>query len=255
MILHPCNSYPKSALADEQIETGFVSGWEAVFQAQKAPASSWLLVAQPDHAALAGDLAQRIRSSYFPRLDDEMLQAIALHDEGWNEFDTTAMVRDGRPLSFLDLGPADFLKAWRGSIECAERAGPVAGLMVSGHFFRLGDVHLQSHGNSREVSEFVRQERGRQQRLMALQTHSAEEISILVDVLQFCDLLSLYFCCGSCDSVEFPQKFRGHSIRLQRKRELCRMEPALFGEGTSLGVVARKYPEEVGSFSIPVLVA
>lgn len=250
MILHPYPSSPQNL----PTSSGFVSGWEAIFRTQKAPASSWLLVAQPDHAALAGDLARRIESDYFPPLEDEVLQGISLHDEGWNAFDGKAMVRDGRPLSFLDLGPSDFLQAWRDSIDCAERAGPVAGLMVSRHFSRLGNVSLQSRGHDPEVSKFVQQEMARQDRLMQLQLRSADEICVLVDVLQFCDLLSLYLSCGSQENVEFPQKFRDASIRLRREGELCRTEPSLFGGGASLGVMARKYPAEAGDVSIPVLV-
>jgi len=37
-----------------------VPAWEAVERKQKQAASEWWLVAQPDHAALAGDLAERI---------------------------------------------------------------------------------------------------------------------------------------------------------------------------------------------------
>jgi hypothetical protein len=87
--------------------------------------------------------------------------------------------------------------------------------------------------------------------------HSAVEISVLIDVLQFCDQLSLYFCCGSQDSVEFPQKFNGGTIRLRREAELCRMEPPLFGQGVSLAVRARRYPaaREPSVMSIPILLA
>jgi len=238
-----------------QPATTCVPAWDAVFRAQKASASNWWLVAQPDHAALARDLSERIQSRDFPALDDEVLQAIALHDEGWKAFDNAPMAHDGRPLSFLDLGPADFLQAWRDSIACAERVGPVAGLLVSEHFLRLGQVHLETRGENPDVREFVKGEAERQERLLTKQRHSISEIAGLVDVLQFCDLLSLYLCCGSQENVEFPQKFNGRSIRLRREGEVCRIEPKLFGEGLSLGVSARKYPGEGGEVTIPVLVA
>ena len=44
----------------------------------------------------------------------------------------------GRPLSFLDIKAGDFLRAWRGSIDSAEAVAPIAALIVSGHFCRIG---------------------------------------------------------------------------------------------------------------------
>lgn len=248
MILHPL---PNPGDADT---SEFLSGWEAVFRAQRAPASDWLLIAQPDHAVLAGDLAARIQFPDVPPLSQEELQGISLHDEGWRELDRGAQVKDGRPLSFLDFAPSDFLNAWNGSIECAERAGPLAGLMVSEHFCRLAKVSLETRGEDPSLRKFLQTESERQERLARLQPLSAAEIAIRVDVLQFCDLLSLYLCCGSSAAIEFPQKSNGSQIRLRREGEVCRLEPSLFAEGISLGVSARKFPEASSDVSIPVLV-
>jgi hypothetical protein len=250
VILHPL---PTSGNADSP-SSEFISGWDAVFRAQRVPASNWLLIAQPDHAVLAGDLAAHIQSRGFPPLSQEELQAISLHDEGWTEFDRQPQVRDGRPLSFLDCSPNDFLRAWSGSIECAERVGPLAALLVSEHFSRLARVSLETRGDDPSVRKFLQVESGRQERLLRLQPLSKTEIAIRVDVLQFCDLLSLYLCCGSSAAIEFPQKFDGVQVRLRREGEVCRLEPSLFAEGVSLGVSARKFPEASSDVSIPVLV-
>src|SRR5689334_16165608 len=91
--------------------------WQVVETAQRLPAENWWLIAQPDHAALAADLASRIRSSLFPSLDADVLAAIALHDEGWRAFDAEPVVRNDRPLSFIEMPAADFLQAWRESID------------------------------------------------------------------------------------------------------------------------------------------
>ncbi len=107
------------------------------------------------------------------------------------------------------------------------------------------------------IRDFLQDETERQRQLTRGLCHSATEISVLIDVLQFCDLLSLYFCCGSQDSIDFPQKFSGRSIRLRRAAELCRMEPPLFGQGVSLAVRARRYPAagEPHVMNIPILLA
>jgi hypothetical protein len=236
-----------------------VPAWEAVAQTQKQPSASWWLIAQPDHADLAADLADRMHWQHFPAVDAEVLDAIRLHDEGWAEFDRTPAIRGKRPLSFLDIQPSDFLKAWRASIARAEQSSAIGGLLVSSHFKRLAQFRLRSSGDDLPdtllVSEFLRQEHERELRLSAQLTRGQEEINTLVDALQFCDLLSLYLCCGSREEIEFPQTFQGHSIRARYEKELCLTTPALFTNGISLGITARRFPDCTESATLPILLA
>jgi hypothetical protein len=241
MILYPLNS-PPARRQDP------VLAWEAIERKQKQAASEWWLITQPDHAALAGDLASAISVPEIPELDAEILQAISLHDEGWAPFDagdpspSTAQ----RPRSFFEAEPAKTLLAWRGSIDIAEPTSPIGGILVSEHFCRIGRAFLPAIRGGRPASElvgrFLEGEAERQSRLLSMQRRSEEEINLLVDVLQFCDLISLYLCCGCQEPVEFPQRFHGQTFRARREGELCRIEPPLFGAGLSLGLSARKYP-------------
>src|SRR5205823_6182784 len=236
-----------------------VPAWEAVARTQKQPSRAWWLIAQPDHADLAGDLAGRIEWESFPALDADVLEAIRLDDEGWAELDLTPSTRLDRPLSFLDIGPADFLKAWRGSIARAEESSAVGGLLVSSHFRRLGEFRLQSVIDSAQdemlVKEFLLQENERESRLMASQRRSYEEVRGLVDALQFCDLLSLYLCCGSREEVEFPQVFQGQTIRAHYDGGLYRTVPSIFVSSASLGVTARRYASCNSSTTLLILLA
>src|SRR5436190_1123591 len=152
----------------DQLEVGATCApaWEAVARSQKQPSRAWWLIAQPDHADLAGDLAARIQWESFPALDDDVLEAIRLHDEGWKEF--------------------------------------------------------------------LLQANERESRLMTSQQRSYEEVRGLVDALQFCDLLSLYLCCGSREEVEFPQVFQGQTIRARYDGGLYRAVPSIFVNGASL---------------------
>lgn len=241
MVLYPLNSYP------ELPSRAVVSAWDAVMRTQQQECTEWWLVAQPDHAALAGDLAACVRSPEFPRLDAEVIRAIALHDEGWAAFDRSPLLNGrGRPMSFFEMALKDFLRAWRDSIERAEQESAIGGILVSEHFCRLGRWRQQMTHDTAEddaaMQSFLEGEGERQRQLYRRQDRRPEEISVLVDVLQFCDLLSLYLCCGAREAVEFPQKFGGLAIRIHREAELFRADPPLFGRGTSLAVRARRYP-------------
>jgi hypothetical protein len=260
VVLHPIT-------ADQWLDRGippahgFISAWQAVERKQKQPAEDWWLIAQPDHAALAGDLAACLNFPKFPKLDQDVIRAITLHDAGWAQFDggergtgrhLEAVLHDpqlndeGRPLSFLDVKPAKFVKAWTDSIVRAGQAGPIGGLIVSEHFCRLARNRLESGNDepadTRMLQEFLNSEGRRQGDLQKDDSRSAEEIAFLTDILQFCDLLSLYLCCGAWESVEFPHQFNGCVIQLSREGEMCRIEPSIFGPGISLGVTARRYP-------------
>jgi hypothetical protein len=241
MVLFPLNPLPEAA------RPGHIPAWDAVLARQKEVAAEWWLVAQPDHAALAGDLAACIRAREFPQLDAEVVRAIALHDEGWAPFDRVPSLNEqGRPLSFFEMALSDFLEAWRDSIARAAQDSPIGGILVSEHFRRLGRWRRQTVQDTPEndaaVHSFREREGERQRRLSRRQDRRPEEISILVDVLQFCDLLSLYLCCGAREAVEFPQRFEGRAIRVHREAELLRSDPPLFGRGVSLAVRARRYP-------------
>ena len=245
MVLHPIHRSNPDSLTP-------VSAWDAIECRQREGAQDWWLISQPDHAELSGTLARSIESPDFPAMDEEIFQAIALHDEGWSPFDQWPQVKEGRPVSFLNVSPPDFLQAWRGSIERAAGVSTVGGIVVSEHFCRIARMRPPSNEGAL-IEKFLQNEKQRQDRLSADQSRSREEIEILVDVLQFCDLLSLYLCCGSRADIEFPQTFAGRSIGLYREDGLCCLQPPIFGGGVSLGVQARRFSDFESSVSIPAL--
>jgi len=227
--------------------------WDAIHPTQKSEAAEYWLVTQPDHAELSGAIANALGPPLLPRLSSEVVEGIARHDDGWAPFDAHISLINGRPFSFLDFPPLDFLCAWRESIESAAKVAPISAAMVSGHFSRLGknrlDWDIDNAEDRQLLVDFLDNEQLRQQRLLG--GHSREEFEFLTDVLQFCDVLSLYLCCGATRDVEFPQKFGVTPIRLRREAArtpdqaaVCRFEPTPFAEGgVDLAVSARRYPE------------
>ena len=264
MILHPLGA---ASSASSQI----IPAWDAVAASQKVNASTWWLIAQPDHAALAGDLAAQFDTPEFPRLQDDRVRAISLHDAGWAKYDGGGLAGgekgnapqpphdpDGRPLSFLQAPVTMFVEAWIASIQCAEeQAGPIGGLMVSGHFRRLAEHRLNSVEDSLEdtarIHAFADNEAREDAARLSRQSRSCSEVEHLVDLLQFCDLLSLYLCCGSRASIQFPQAIGSRSVLLRRDGELCLLHPSPFREEISLGVPARRDPASGSEPKICVL--
>jgi hypothetical protein len=251
---------------------GVIAAWEAVAGAEKAQSASYQLIRQPDHARLSGKIVQHLVIAGAPDVDDDIVRGIGLHDEGWEDFDNGceplsstpatysaenfALNAEGKPLSFLDIKAGDFLRAWRASIDSAEAVAPIAALIVSGHFTRLGKFGISagaySDDDARSVHQFLTSEEKRQSDLLRLQSRSESQVQYWTDVLQFCDLLSLYLCCGSEESVEFPQRIgpADEPIRLRMQDGSCVLSPALFQKEVLVFVEAHPYPAAMGPKTI-----
>lgn len=251
------------------------SAWTAVEATQLEPAENYWLIRQSDHAVLAGNLAARFVSPLFPKLDPEIVEAIGLHDAGWEllepEKQPAAQLRfsgTGKPLSFFELGPADFVPAWVASIERSEKASPIAALLASGHFCRLAAERSRRDQDKPEDSfrlrDFLAGEAQRRDRLIDRQTRNWPQIEKLVDVLQFCDLVSLYLCSGSTEPVEFSARFLDEpAVRAQSAGGVYQFDPSPFNApgakavAVRLAVKATRYPPAragAGPSSLPLMV-
>jgi hypothetical protein len=239
--------------------SGYAPAWPAIERAQRKRAAEYWLVSQPDHAALAGALAASFVAPEFPRVDPLIARAIAVHDSGWSLFPSEARLEAappldsrGKPLSFLEIAPPDFLRAWLASIERSESVSPAGGYIVSRHFCALAEGRLVSASDGPEDSArlraFLEREAERQRRLLARSDRGAAELEALLLVLQFCDLLSLYLCAGVTEAVEFPQSFAPGRVTLHSENRAFILQPSPFRSGkdsdamVSLGVEARRYP-------------
>jgi hypothetical protein len=182
--------------------------WELIEQTQRAP-SEVELVPQASHAVLAGVLAQNFSPDAVPPLDDAAIQGIALHDIGWTLLDYEILLGKRPPLSFLDETPNHFVRAWTASIDAATDSAPVAGLLVSRHFSRLAEFRQAEQRDTPDAAKtmaaFLAAESKRQEDLSAKTARSVDEIEALVDVLQFCDVVSLFLCCGAARAAFLPE--------------------------------------------------
>jgi len=208
------------------------------------------MITQPSHAALAGEFASKMSGANAPKLDAALVRAIALHDAGWGIPDAQAImqsrsVSQGCPKSFIECSVIEFLDAWEKSIDVAASTSPAGGYIVSRHFYRLAEQRVtHSGGNGAErdkLARFMQSESRRQDQLAAKQERGAAELESLTDVLQFCDLLSLYVCSGAQDNAEFPEYF-GVKVRLTVENEAYKLDPSIIESGANFAVAALRHP-------------
>lgn len=228
--------------------------WEAVERTQKYSCTRFWMITQPSHAVLAGGLAANLNAPEFPVPDGALLKAIALHDAGWGVPDAQAIVKSrsihpNAPQSFVAMAVPQFVEAWEKSIETAESVSPAGGYAVSRHFWRLADHRVgldESKPDRHKLESFLKSEERRQKKLCARQALSVEQLEKFTDLLQFCDLLSLYICCGSSQCVVFPEYFGVH-LRVT-PGEIYKLDPPLIKSGSMFAVAALRYPDtKVGS--------
>ena len=228
----------------------FISAWHAVEPLQRAAYDSCWMITQPSHAALAGEIAAKLSGDRLPRLEAELVRAIALHDAGWGMPDAQAVmssrsVQKNPPRSFLQVNVPGFLAAWTQSIDVALSTSPAGGYMVSRHFWRLAQHRVTASEDSpsdrAKLQDFLKHEGERQKKLAAKQDRTPDELEALTDVLQFCDLLSLYLCCGARESVEFPEYF-GVKTRVATGGNGYHFDPPLVESGTQFSVAALRHP-------------
>ena len=241
MILRPLQPTPSA-------NSEYLPAWKVIEKIQRQPNESCWMITQPSHAALAGEFAAKMTGANIPKLDSALIRAIALHDAGWGVPDSQAIMQSrsmgqGGPRSFINCKVSEFVEAWEKSIDVAASASPAGGYIVSRHFCRIAEsnaAQIASEDRDRET-RFLEHEAARQKQLAAKQEHNTEELELLTDVLQFCDLLSLYVCSGARENAKFPEYF-GMKVRLNMDDESYRLEPKMIEPGTEFRVAALRHP-------------
>lgn len=254
MILRPL-------LSDQTRETDELQpAWAVVARSQCVEAPQYLLISQPDHARLSGELATLFRSPILPQVTSTVAKAIAAHDNGWSK--QFAFERDlqgnpprtpetGRPQHFMAVRVDESLAAWTGSIKSAGEDSRLGEYLVSAHFSRIGRARIQAELDTpedlRKLNTFVASEEDWQSKHEAETCLEKGSLLEYVDLLQFCDLLSLYLCVGSTQAVEFPQQFRGERISVRYDDGVYYTSPGLFGDTPQrFYLPVRIYPSAAG---------
>lgn len=234
--------------SDDARSDGAASPWKRIEKAQLEPRLPCLLVPQPAHAVLAGDLADALLDKAFGPLPPEIKQAILMHDTGWAMTDAAQIqhlrsdaARAAKPVSFIANSPQESAEAWTASINSVERMCPSGGLIVSRHFTLLA--------RHTEQRSFIASERRRQRRLEAECRAPGPEIGRWVAALGFCDLLSLYLLCGFQNGAEFPlahpsspEAAGAPRAALKVEDDLLYFTPQIFHAGARIELDALRHP-------------
>lgn len=183
--------------------------------------SDFLLIAQHDHALLAGEFARRLGRDWLaaPYPYEETSEGISQHDCGWPLHDDWPTLNsEGLPLHVFEAPVSLATQVWSASVARAMDLGDYQGLLVSLHAFNLSAIHLQhakglSRGDLFEMNKFQHRQieiqedlRGRlglsnevPRRLgLAKMGASAEDDRLLFNfrLLTAMDRISLSLCCG-----------------------------------------------------------
>jgi Protein of unknown function (DUF3891) len=220
------------------------SAWERVEAAQRLRRLPCLLVPQPAHAVLAGELAAGL--TCFGELPPEITRAIQMHDTGWAASDAQQIQRlrsggaqAGYAVSFVAIAPGEVEEAWTASINTVEGFSKVGAMIISRHFSLLAGHNSRHQG-------FVEAERARQRKLAAGANDA--DLTRWTAALGFCDLVSLSLLCG-LSRIELPlahpaspEAQTAPRVRMQVTGRQLRFTPGVTRAGCALSIQALKHP-------------
>jgi hypothetical protein len=173
--------------------------FEVFLESQKHVAAPYAAILQPEHARLAGRIAERLLPEHFGPLPAEVIAAIADHDLGWRTSDDEQIRRapsqDPRP--FPEVEAEEAMRTWRESIRLAKEKSPLRAAVVSRHFRALAS-------NDTAYQPFLVCETPKAERLEHELKVTPAELDRWTDAIGFCDILSLLLCSGSEEPAMIP---------------------------------------------------
>jgi hypothetical protein len=181
-----------------------------------------LVIGQPAHAWVSGQLARAWGSEAFPAPvpREPFCLAAEQHDVGWADADLAPVAGpDGRPLSFMQQPRSAHVAIWRGAARRLLAQSRYAALLVSLHgtsLYARVDADAQPPAVAAEIRDYVAGERELQSLLAA--GLDAAEVDRNRRLLLALDRLSLMLCHGRATALEDVPGARGPAT--------IRVEPA-----------------------------
>lgn len=177
----------------------------------------WLLITQPAHAWISGQIAENWGGHGFIRPSPwkEMCFAAARHDDGWASRDIHPEWNPGTglPYDFKNIPIDDHMTIWKRSAALVEHSSRFAALLVSRHImglFSMHDFSREPESIRLKADRFKKQQHALQKRLIAdleddgfykpfIHDKNLEQHRRLLSAF---DYLSLFLILGESDEAE-----------------------------------------------------
>jgi hypothetical protein len=166
-----------------------------------------LLIGQPAHAWVSGQLARAWGNTEFPAPAprEPVCLAAEQHDVGWQEVDLAPLRdEDGRPLSFVAYPRPEHVAIWRGAARRLLAQSRYAALLVSLHGTSLYDRYVDADAHPPDVAAliraYLRDERELQAELAA--GLDAAEVARNQKLIAALDGFSLALCHGRAATLD-----------------------------------------------------
>jgi hypothetical protein len=179
-----------------------------------------LVIGQPAHAWVSGQLARAWGNSTFPAPvpREPFCLAAEQHDVGWADADLAPVAGpDGRPLSFMQQPRPAHVAIWRGAARRLLAQSRYAALLVSLHgtsLYERVDPDAEPPGVAAEIRDYLEGERELQSRLAT--GLDPVEVDRNRRRLLSLDRLSLMLCHGRATTLEgVPAKRGPATIRVE----------------------------------------
>ncbi len=186
----------------------------------------WFLINQHDHAALSGQIMNYWGNEAFepPAPVDEVLFAIAEHDNGWKEWDSFPKIetQTGYPMNFMEMHFADQKSIWIRSFRRFSEDHPYASALIALHFRVFNQKILDRYeddGEAKslnlEMNKFIADSLNLERSNSGLPP-LPKKARINLRLVQVGDIVSLALCHGwpSIDIDAAPLNYAGTTLRL-----------------------------------------
>jgi Protein of unknown function (DUF3891) len=173
---------------------------------REEPDGSLLLIKQTDHAAISGLFAAHWGNGRFgrPHPYEAVVRAAMFHDAGWYRYQTSPRydTGTGKTPNFMQVPPdRTQLGAFQWAIDWLTGIDPYAGLLINKHRTglwrgRYGAIKHPSHAYAPNLGAMVESFIAENEVQQQAQERGLDQTELWVNyqLLQFWDLLSLYFC-------------------------------------------------------------
>ncbi len=183
-----------------------------------------LLIGQPSHAWVSGQLARAWGNARFGALDpyEEVCLAAEQHDIGMAEWDLapTFNPKTGLPHSFIEMPLPVHLELWRAAPRRLLRQSRYAALLTSMHGVRLYGLRDPGRLAAEEaaaIREYIDAERGWQREIAASLGAGGDEVTRNSQLIWTWDYMSLAVCLGwpPCAVADVPTASEPVSVEMR----------------------------------------